>query len=114
MAWDTAQYLKFGDERTRAAGELLARVPLESAERVVDLGSGPGNSTALLVERFPCATITGVDDSPEMIQRAREDHPNVEWVLSDLRSYRAEREVDVLFANAVLQWVPDHAALLPE
>jgi trans-aconitate 2-methyltransferase len=114
VAWDTAQYLKFGDERTRAARELLARVPLESAERVVDVGSGPGNSTALLVERFPRATITGVDDSPEMIQRAREDHPNIEWILSDLRSYIADREVDVLLANAVLQWVPDHAALLPE
>src|SRR5205085_6359611 len=60
-AWDDAQYLKFGDERTRAARELLARVPLDQAGRVIDLGCGPGNSTALLRDRWPCARVTGVD-----------------------------------------------------
>ena len=111
--WDDRQYLKFADERTRAAIELLVRVPLATAERVVDLGSGPGNSTSLLAARFRDARITGVENSAEMLTRARRDYPAVEWVEMDLRSYRPERPVDLLFANAVLQWVPDHATLFP-
>ena len=111
--WNDAQYLKFGDERTRAARELLARVPLESAERVVDLGCGPGNSTALLRERWPNAMLRGVDNSPEMLERARRDLPSIEWTLGDAGSYRASEPVDLLFANAVFHWLPDHARLFP-
>ena len=111
--WDDAQYLKFGDERTRAARELLARVPLAHAEQVVDLGCGPGNSTALLRERWPTARISGVDNSPEMLVRARKDHPSIEWICADAGSFTPDQPADLLFANAVLHWLPDHAALFP-
>jgi trans-aconitate 2-methyltransferase len=111
--WDEAQYAKFIDARTRPAEELLARVPLTAAARVVDLGCGPGNSTALLHARWPSAHITGVDSSPEMLRSARVALPAVEWVQADLRGYRADAALDVLFANAVLHWVPDHASLFP-
>jgi len=106
--WDDRQYLKFADERTRPARELLARVPLQYAERVVDLGCGPGNSTALLRERWPGARVIGVDSSPEMLERARQDAPDLEWVQADAGSFVAGEELDVLFANALLQWLPQH------
>jgi trans-aconitate 2-methyltransferase len=111
--WDDQQYLKFVDARTRPAHELLARVPLAEARRVVDLGCGPGNSTALLAARWPAAQITGVDNSPEMLRSARAAAPGLEWVEADLRTYRADAPLDVLFANAVMQWLPDHAQLFP-
>jgi trans-aconitate 2-methyltransferase len=111
--WDDAQYLKFADARTRPAAELLARVPAEAPARVVDLGCGPGNSTALLVARWPDAQITGVDNSEAMLARARETLPKQRFVLSDLRTFRADAPVDVLFANASLHWVPEHAQVLP-
>jgi trans-aconitate 2-methyltransferase len=112
-AWNDAQYLKFGDERTRAARELLARVPVSVAERVVDLGCGPGNSTVLLRERWPSAHVVGVDNSPEMLRRARADAPDIEWIEGDAADWRPSTPVDVLFANAVLHWLPDHATLVP-
>jgi trans-aconitate 2-methyltransferase len=112
-SWDDAQYLKFADERTRAARELLARVPPIAARRVVDLGCGPGNSTALLRERWPEARITGVDNSSEMLERARRDHPAIDWQQADAASFESREPPDVLFANALLQWLPDHALLLP-
>lgn len=111
--WNDAQYLKFGDERTRAASELLARVPLAHPERVVDLGCGPGNSTALLRERWPEARLTGVDNSPQMLERARRDFPTTEWVLGDAAAYAPDAPIDLLFANAVFHWLPDHATLFP-
>jgi trans-aconitate 2-methyltransferase len=110
--WDEKQYAKFLDARTRPSRELLGRVPLEAAKRVVDLGCGPGNSTQLLWERWPNAKVTGVDSSAEMLRSARELAPNIEWVQSDLRAYRPEGPIDVLFANAVFQWLPDHERLL--
>jgi trans-aconitate 2-methyltransferase len=111
--WDDEQYLKFADQRTRPARELLARVPLEAAERVVDLGCGPGNSTALLHERWPAARVTGVDSSAEMLQRARADLPQLEWQHADVGRFVADAPLDVLFGNAVLQWLPDHRELVP-
>jgi trans-aconitate 2-methyltransferase len=111
--WDDAQYLKFADERTRPAHELLARIPLAAPESVVDLGCGPGNSTALLRTRWPAAHLSGVDSSAEMLRRARRDAPLVEWIEADVASWQPTAPVDVLFANAVLQWLPEHATLLP-
>lgn len=115
--WNAAQYLKFADERTRAARELLARVPLASPRRIVDLGCGPGNSTALLLERWPQAQILGLDNSPQMIEAARQALPQLDWALVDLADTAAwpaaDEPADLLFANAVLQWLPDHATLLP-
>ncbi|CAL95250.1 trans-aconitate 2-methyltransferase [Azoarcus olearius] len=112
--WDDQQYLKFADERTRAARDLLARVPLDDAATVVDLGCGPGNSTALLVERWPQARVVGVDSSAEMLRSARQALPQVEWMQADLRAWAPAAPVDLIFANAVMQWLPDHATLLPE
>jgi trans-aconitate 2-methyltransferase len=111
-SWDDAQYLKFADERTRPARELLARVPLSAPRNVVDLGCGPGNSTALLLERWPEARVRGVDSSAEMLERARRDRPNVDWVQADAGSFDAG-EVDLLFSNALLQWLPEHERLVP-
>lgn len=112
-AWDDQQYLKFADERTRPARELLARVPVVEATRVVDLGCGPGNSTELLHARWPAARVTGVDSSPEMLARARHDWPQHEWLQADVKDFRADGPVDVLFANAVLHWLPEHEGLFP-
>ena len=112
-SWDDEQYLKFADERTRPARELLARVPVEKPHRVVDLGCGPGNSTELLTDRWPFAEVSGIDSSPEMLKRARRDLPTVEFVEADVATYRPRQPVDVLFANAVFQWLPDHDTLIP-
>lgn len=111
-SWDEAQYLKFADERTRAARELLARVPLSAPSRVVDLGCGPGNSTALLAGRWPEAHVVGVDSSPDMLARARRDLPALTFVQADAAQYAPDQPVDVYFANALMQWIPEHPALL--
>jgi trans-aconitate 2-methyltransferase len=108
--WSADQYLKFAEERTRPARDLLAQVPLQSPKRVIDLGCGPGNSTAVLAEKYAQAHITGVDSSPDMIAKARKAMPNIDFSLADLNTYRpsegAGEEIDLFFSNAVFQWLP--------
>jgi trans-aconitate 2-methyltransferase len=112
--WNDAQYLKFADERTRPSRELLARVPLAAPRTVVDLGCGPGNSTELLARRWPDARVVGVDNSAAMLKRAASDHPHIAWQEADVATWTADEPVDVLFANAVLQWLPEHASLFSQ
>ena len=113
LAWNPTQYLKFAGSRTRAAADLLARVTLDAPATVVDLGCGPGNSTALLAARWPKAKVTGVDSSPEMLAAAQAAMPELAWIEGDAASWTPDAPVDLLFANAVLHWLPDHETLLP-
>jgi len=110
--WSAAQYLKFEDERTRPARDLLAQVQLSAAQAVFDLGCGPGNSTELLAARFPAAQITGIDSSPDMLEKARARLPACDFLQADLRDWSAPEDADLLFSNATFQWVPDHLAVL--
>jgi trans-aconitate 2-methyltransferase len=106
--WNAHQYLKFEDERTRPPRDLLAQVPLRQVRNAFDLGCGPGNSTELLVERYPEATVMGLDSSKDMLRQARERLPRCVFVEADLATWTPREPVDLLFANAVFQWVPDH------
>src|SRR5918994_1141132 len=110
--WDPQRYLLRGSERARPFHDLVAHVGAVAPRMVVDLGCGPGNLTARLAERWPGATIIGVDSSAEMVDAARQIG-GIEVVHSDLREWAPPSPVGVLVANAVLQWVPGHLDLLP-
>jgi len=113
MSWSAKQYVTFEDERTRPARDLLAAIPTADARTVVDIGCGPGNSTELLVQRFPAAKVLGLDSSTDMIDAARQRLPQVQFDVAEINEWADAGPFDVIFANAVLQWVPDHATLLP-
>ena len=131
--WDATLYLRFGGERARPFFDLLARVGAEMPRYVIDMGCGPGNLTATLAERWPSATVCGVDNSPQMIETARQlvpapalrpagspgsgsvmtSHaPGLSFMLDDIRHWEPQSLPDVIVSNAVLQWVPGHRELL--
>ena len=112
-SWDPNQYLKFADHRLRPALDLMAQVALEAPRRIYDLGCGPGNITRMLSERWPEAAVTGVDSSADMLAKARIEAPNIVFEQADIAGWSPPAPADLIFTNATLHWLDDHAALLP-
>lgn len=111
MTWDPRLYLTFADARSRPAADLLARVPLDAATRAMDLGCGPGNSTALIAARYPHARLAGIDSSSAMIEAARSALPHASFAVGDFEAYSPTPDTDLIVANAAFQWSPDPVGL---
>lgn len=111
--WDPGQYLKFTDHRLRPALELLQRVPLSSPEVIYDLGCGAGNVTRIIADQWPTATVYGLDNSREMLQKAALEHSRVDWLQADVRNWEPQESPALMFSNATLQWVDGHHDLFP-
>jgi trans-aconitate 2-methyltransferase len=130
--WDPTTYSSFADQRLRPVFDLLARVPLESAHRVIDLGCGSGSAFAPLLRRFPACDLLGLDSSPAMLEKARETWQStpdlagrkVHLQRADIGRWAEqgalrtgasaeEQRFDLIFSNAALHWLPSHSTLLP-
>jgi len=113
MSWSAKQYTMFEQQRTRPVRDLVAAIATQDVRYAVDLGCGPGNSTEVLAQRFPGAQVSGLDSSEDMLADARKRLPSLEFELADIADWIAAEPVDVILANASLQWLPDHATLYP-
>ena len=114
--WNAEQYLMFKNERTQPAMDLASQIYLERPASILDIGCGPGNSTAVLAQRYPDADILGIDNSEEMIAAACTNYPHLKF-----RQFDAEKDLtslgqtyDVVFSNACIQWIPDHERLIKD
>lgn len=113
--WNSEQYMKFGAERNQPSADLISRLRECEPKKILDLGCGPGNSTHNLAVRFPNAEITGVDFSEDMLAKARQTYPELSFVQGcipdDLE--KLDGKFDLIFSNACIQWIPEHAVLIP-
>lgn len=115
--WNPEKYLKFQKERTRPAIDLAEKIEISNPKKILDIGCGPGNSTAVLKQRFQNSEIIGVDNSPNMLEAASKEYPDVKFQLIDAScelNKLGENEFDVVFSNACIQWLPNHSALLAD
>lgn len=110
--WNVNLYKQFGNERTQPAIDLISRINITNPSKIIDLGCGPGNSAECLRRRWPEATVTGLDSSPEMINACRKDYPDQEWILADAANWQPPSACEIVFSNAVFQWMPQHDRLL--
>ncbi len=110
--WDVNLYKQFGNERTQPAIDLVSKISTINPNKIIDLGCGPGNSTEILRQRWPKATVTGLDSSPEMINSCRKNYPDQEWILADAENWQPSSAYDIVFSNAAFQWIPQHNLLL--
>lgn len=112
--WDPDQYDRFGAQRAQPFWDLVGLIDARRAlGRIVDLGCGTGELTSALAERLGAAEARGVDSSPAMLGRAAaRDREGLRFGRADIASWHEPGRYDLVFANASLQWVPDHRAVL--
>src|SRR3954469_18172013 len=109
MVWNPQQYLKFSGHRLRPAVDLLMRIPDFPVRSVADLGAGAGNVTKLIKQRWPDAAVAAVEGSAEMVATGTKAAPDVAWQHQDLASWRPQQTYDLVYSNAALHWLPNHA-----
>ncbi len=110
-AWIPAQYERFGAERARPFRDLVSLVEARPGMRVVDLGCGTGELTAQLHQKLQARETLGIDSSEAMLARAPQV-AGVRFEKQDIARFAPPEPFDLVFSNAALHWLPDHAALL--
>ena len=110
--WNAADYAANSAVQLAWARELIARLGLRGDEHILDVGCGDGKVTAELARAVPRGSATGVDASAPMIAYAREKFPGLTFQVMDARRLQLSRTFDLVFSNAALHWVDDHAAFL--
>jgi len=113
--WKPSLYLAFERERTLPAVDLTARIEHDNPKRIIDIGCGPGNSTAVLRARWTDAEIIGLDNSESMIDKAKSKYEGIEWLCVDADSdLSGLGKFDIIFSNAAVQWIPHNEIFLPK
>ena len=113
--WKPTEYLKFEKERTQPSIDLVARINHNNPKRIIDIGCGPGNSTNIVRSRWRDAEIIGLDSSAAMINKAKENFPEMKWHRADATGdLSALGKFDIVFSNAAIQWLPNQETLLPK
>ena len=112
--WNPDKYLTFKNERTQPAIDLAGRIELTNPKNIIDIGCGPGNSTQILVNKYPNCTVVGLDSSKTMIEKAKTDFPNQTWVHGKIEDINDDKKYSLVFSNAVLQWIDNHETIIPK
>jgi len=111
--WNPNLYRQFEKQRTQPARDLVNSLDLKTVRCALDVGCGPGNSTALLAAKWPNAEIIGIDNSPSMIAQALRRVPSAQFALKDATAGLSDLGCfDLVFSNAALQWMPSQHALI--
>jgi trans-aconitate 2-methyltransferase len=111
--WNPDKYLLFKNERTQPAIDLVEKINLNNPKNVIDIGCGPGNSTQILVNKWPNCNVVGLDSSKSMIEKAKNDYPNQTWIHGKAENIPDDERYSLVFSNASLQWMDEHEMLIP-
>ena len=108
--WNTALYEGSHEFVWQYGEEVLAWLSPQPGEWILDLGCGTGQLTEKL--RLAGVNAIGIDSAPSMIEQARRNYPQIEFVLADARNFQVKQPLNAVFSNAVLHWIPDADAVI--
>jgi trans-aconitate 2-methyltransferase len=115
-AWNPNQYEKFKDQRAKPFIDLMNLIEPAKFTNAIDLGCGTGELTQKLFEHIKAVKMTGIDSSPEMLEKAQKFSapPAFGFELQDIGLFQPSQKQDLIFSNAALQWLPSHESLFPK
>ena len=116
MAWNPETYNKFKSERAAPFYDAMHMITVRSGLKVIDLGCGTGALTKELHQYLPLSEVLGIDQSASMLKEHKSlESKDLNFRIIDIQSQLNTAETyDLVFSNAVLQWLPDHAGLIPQ
>ncbi len=112
--WSARQYLKFLNERTLPSRDLVSKINVENPRKIIDIGCGPGNSSCVLKNRFPSAKVYGADISENMLENAKNNHPDIEFFKFDANCdfEKLSCDYDIVYSNACIQWIKNQERVI--
>lgn len=84
---------------------LLQILNPQPKERILDLGCGTGQLTAKIAETG--AEVIGIDSASEMIEKALQNYPQLQFQVADAKNFQLSQSVDAVFSNATLHWIQE-------
>lgn len=116
MPWNPAIYNQFKNIRFKPFFDLSDLIADNKDMQAIDLGCGTGEQTAILAEKFPQSRFTGIDSSPEMLEKAKPlQHERLHFRQMATEDVLESRACwDLIFSNAALQWSDHHRKLFPK
>ena len=111
MPWNPDKYHQIKNQRSAPFFDLLKLVDVRPGVRVVDLGCGTGELTRHLAYFLPESDVTGLNPSPQMLERTQEfARPGLRFELGN--QTELDGEWDLIISNAALQWSENHEKLI--
>ncbi len=118
MPWNPDVYNQFKNIRYQPFFDLMAMIAGEGLKNAVDIGCGTGEQTSILSEKFSETNFTGIDPSPEMLEKSRGyEHAKLHFKQKAVEDFIAEepnQKWDLILSNAALQWSDNHSELFPK
>ncbi len=114
LDFDGEKYKLASDQQKAWGRTLISELRLRGDEKILDLGCGDGVLTAELAGLVPNGFVLGIDASASMIETASKHHarPGLQFKLCDINAMDFDSEFDLVFSNATLHWIKDHARML--
>ncbi len=110
MNWDSELYEARHNFVWRLGEGVVELLAPRAGEHILDLGCGPGQLTRKIADSG--AEVIGLDASPEMIGQARQNYPELRFVLQDAAALPFDNEFHAVFSNAALHWMLNPAAVV--
>ncbi|MBQ6782474.1 MAG: methyltransferase domain-containing protein [Acholeplasmatales bacterium] len=111
--WDSNTYSKFIEERHRPSKDLISR--LNDHKNILDIGSGPGNSTYELYKKYNNANIIGAEADDNMLLKANNNYPNLRFIKAFMPDdFNKFGLFDLIYSNACIHWIENQELLFNE
>lgn len=101
--WDADKYTADFSFVHEYGNSVMELINADEGSNVLDLGCGNGTLTKKLQETG--YAVKGLDTSEELLDIARKNYPDIEFIHADATDFRISDTVDVVFSNAVLHWI---------